>query len=295
MVKGYMGMNIIDTLGDISRVFEAGIFDMAAWEAYIDKWIPGARELCVQDMQECLRAGFTWENDYLPVLNAVQTAKERLETAVASFKKVTEHLDERVRERFGRTLDADLVLYLGLCNGAGWVTEINGRTMVLLGIEKIIELDWCDIDSMNGLIVHELGHVYQGQYGKLYIDTASSRERFLWQLFTEGVAMVFEQEVLGDSKYFHQDVNGWLAWCDSHEGRIKASFAADLDTMTADNQRYFGDWVKFEGHGDTGYYLGTQFVRFLMETDSWDNIIGYGIEDVCVEFEYFMRRPSEKR
>lgn len=290
-----MGMNIIDTSGDISYIFESGIFDMAAWEAYMDKWVPGVREVCSQDMQECLQAGYTWENDYLPVLNAAQTAGERFDKAISSFKSVTEHFDERVQECFGKTVDADIVLYLGLCNGAGWVIEINGRTKVLLGIEKIIELDWCDIDSMNGLIVHELGHVYQEQYGRLHAETEGQAERFLWQLFTEGVAMVFEQEVLGDVGYFHQDVNGWKAWCDSHAGLIKNSFAADLDTMTRENQRYFGDWVSFEGYGDVGYYLGAQFVRFLLEKDSFDNIIGYGLEDVCAGFESFIQCPSQAR
>ena len=282
-------MNIIDTSGDIGRIFEGGTFDMNAWEAYMDKWVPGAREVCSQDMQECLQSGYTWENEYLPVLKAVQVAAERFEKAVSSFKSVTEHLDERVQECFGKTVDADIVLYLGLCNGAGWVIEINGRTKVLLGIEKIIELDWCDIDSMNGLIVHELGHVYQAQYGKLYIENASPREHFLWQLFIEGVAMVFEQEVIGDTGYFHQDRGGWKEWCESHEGLIRSSFYADLDTMTRENQRYFGDWVSFEGYGDVGYYLGTRFVRFLMKADSFDRIIGYEVGRVKVGFEEFMR------
>ncbi len=271
------------------------MFDMNAWEAYMDKWVPGAREFCTKDMQECLQAGYTWENDYLPALNTVQASRECFEKAVASFRSVTEHLSQRIRERFGKDLDADVVLYLGLCNGAGWVTEVNGRTTVLLGVEKIIELDWCDTDSMNGLIVHELGHVYQEQYGRLHAETEGQAERFLWQLFTEGVAMVFEQEVLGDAGYFHQDVNGWKAWCDSHAGLIKNSFAADLDTMTRENQRYFGDWVSFEGYGDVGYYLGVRFVRFLLEKDSFDNIIGYGLEDVCNGFEAFVQCPSQAR
>ncbi|MBO4617745.1 MAG: hypothetical protein J5717_10345 [Lachnospiraceae bacterium] len=282
-------MNIIDTSGDIGRIFEGGTFDMNAWEAYMDKWVPGARELCTKDMQECLQAGYTWENDYLPTLNTVQASRERLKKAVASFRSVTEHLSQRIRERFCKDLDADVVLYLGLCNGAGWVTEVNGRTTVLLGVEKIIELDWCDTDSMNGLIVHELGHVYQEQYGRLHAETEGQAERFLWQLFTEGVAMVFEQEVIGDAGYFHQDRGGWKEWCESHEGLIRSSFYADLDTMTRENQRYFGDWVSFEGYGDVGYYLGTRFVRFLMKADSFDRIIGYEVGRVKEGFEEFMR------
>lgn len=73
---------------------------------------------------------------------------------------------------------------------------IHGRRVILLGIEKIMELNWCDINSMTGLIIHELGHVYQAQYGVMDLQTDSVADQFLWQLFTEGVAMVFVRYLL---------------------------------------------------------------------------------------------------
>ena len=45
------------------------------------------------------------------------------------------------------------------------MTNINGRDVILLGVEKILELNWFDEVSMCGLIYHELGHVYHTQYG----------------------------------------------------------------------------------------------------------------------------------
>ncbi|MBQ1467766.1 MAG: hypothetical protein IIZ27_04745, partial [Solobacterium sp.] len=178
--------------------------------------------------------------------------------------------------------------------GAGWVTTINGKTVVLLGIEKIMELNWQDTDNMTGLIVHELGHVYQAQYGILHREFTQLVDHFLWQLFTEGVAMVFEQEIVGDSEYYHQDTNGWKLWCDQNAELIRQSFHNDIRYMTKENQRYFGDWVSFEGYGDTGYYLGTRFVRFLLETDRFDQIIQYSIEEVRQGFDYFMRTNLNK-
>jgi hypothetical protein len=38
---------------------------------------------------------------------------------------------------------------------------------------------------------------------------------------------------------------------------------------------------------DVGYYLGTRFVRFMMETDSFDNIIKYRLDMVKEEFKRF--------
>lgn len=87
--------------------------------------------------------------------------------------------------------------------------------------------------------------------------------------------------------YFHQDKNGWKNWCNNHLNLLKDSFSKDIKTMTHETQRYFGDWVAFEGHGDTGYYLGTKFVRFMMETESFDKIILYDIDKVKMIFGSF--------
>ena len=280
-------VKIIDTSIDFLSIYNDSQFDLEKWKSYVDKWIPGTKQLCLNDMKECINAGYSWEKDYLPVLNGVLNNHKR-EKAINSFYQVSEHIDERIIKAFGKSLDVDIILYIGLCNGAGWVTTINDKVVVLLGIEKIIELDWCNKDDMTGLIIHELGHVYQAQYGSLYIDTKSKKEKFLWQLFTEGIAMVFEQEVVGDPNYFHQDKNGWKAWCDQNIELIKHSFNKDLDIMEESNQRYFGDWVNFEGHSDVGYYLGARFVRFLLQNDNFENIINYDINKVQAEYIKFI-------
>lgn len=281
-------MNIINTSTDFLSVFDAGCFNIDKWSAYMDAWIPGAKELCLRNMQDYIKAGYSWQDVFLPVLNLVTTDFLKREKAVKSFQEITNHLDARIEEIFGRPVDADIVLYIGLCNGAGWVTKVNGKTTVLLGIEKIIELDWCDTDSMTGLIVHETGHVFHSQYGSFKYDTHSTPEKFLWQLYTEGVAMVFEQEVIGNTAYFHQDKDGWKKWCDQHTEHIKRSFLHDLNTMTQENQRYFGDWVSFEGYKDVGYYLGTLFIRHLLQLDCFDNIIKYSIQEVKNGYDKFM-------
>ena len=47
----------------------------------------------------------------------------------------------------------------------------------------------------------------------------------------------------------------------------------------------------FEGYGDTGYYLGARFVRFvrfLLDSDCFDHIILYGIQEVREGFGRFL-------
>lgn len=282
-------MNVIDTTGAMQAAYASGQFDLSSWEAYLDAAAPGVKALCLDDMRECIAAGFSWEGDFLPVLNAVLQKPEQRAEAIYSFHDVTDGLDEAVRRRFGRTVDADLILYLGLCNGAGWVTPVNGRQAVLFGIEKIMELDWHGVDAMNGLVLHELGHVYHAQYGALEHAPDALPDQLLWQLFTEGIAMVFEQEIVGNPDCFHQDAGGWKAWCENNLTLIAQSFRADLPTMTHENQRWFGDWVRFEGYGDTGYYLGARFVRFLLRADRFDRVILYEIDRVRDGFDRFLQ------
>ncbi len=281
-------MRIVDTSKELLSAFAAGRFDLQKWEAYVDAFVPGAKRLCLDDMREVLAAGYSWETDFLPVLNAVARDGDKREQVIASFHRVTDRLEERIVERFGRAPDAELVLYLGLCSGAGWVTEIEKKHVVLFGIEKIMELNWQGLDAMIGLVYHELGHVYQDCFGVLRRESEAMADQMLWQLFTEGIAMVFEQEIVGDPDAFHQYDPAWKQWCAENLGRLKRAFAEDLPSMTHQNQRYFGDWVRFEGQGDTGYYLGARFVRFLMEHEDFDQMIGWELPEVKAGFERFL-------
>jgi len=271
---------IFDTSSKIYHAYDKDGFSLQKWEEYMEMTIPHVKNMCLSDMQESVSVEYSWQGYYLPVLNGVIQDKEEFEKAVEVFKCITDGLEQKIIKRFGKSLNVDIVLYLGLCNGAGWVEEINEKRLVLLGIEKILELKWNNIDDMTGLILHELGHAYQAEYGVLSRQFEKTSDHFLWQLFTEGIAMVFEQELVNDSSYFHQEKGGWKTWCDQNISRIASDFESDYQTMTFDNQRYFGDWVHYKEHCDVGYYLGARFVRFILEKDEFDNIISYDIDEV---------------
>ena len=275
-------MRIINLAADLTPIYPGGRFDLTCWEEYIRAADPALADLCLADMRGDIAAGLLdYEEQMLPVLNGCWQQSAVRAEALASFEAVTAGLDERVRACFGRTVEADVILYPGLCSGAGWVTTLHGRDVILLGIEKIAELHWCSRDDMRGLIFHELGHVYQRQYGVLERSCTTSRRQFLWQLFTEGVAMCFEQQLVGDRYYFHQDRDGWAAWCHAHIRSMKADFLHDLGTMTRRSQRWFGDWARYEGRGDVGYYLGARFVDFICRDRAFDDILS--LDDAAVE------------
>ena len=58
--------------------------------------------------------------------------------------------------------------------------------------------------------------------------------------------------------------------------------------MTFDNQRWFGDWVNYCGRGDVGYYLGCRFVRFILQSHSFDEILSFEIGQVEEQYQHFI-------
>lgn len=279
-------IKLIDTYPKINTLYVNGQFSFEKWETYINSIYDNSAHIFKKDVEEYLRSGeYTFEQDFLPHINSVYN-HPALYILHDSFLTVTNQLNSRISKYFGIELDIDLVLYLGLCNAAGWVTNINGRDTILLGIEKIIELNWQDIDSMHGLIYHELGHVYHKQYGCLKQQSNDSNRNFVWQLFTEGIAMYFEQVLVGDFTYYHQNVNGWTEWCESNFSRIVNDFNNDLSTMNRMNQRYFGDWVNYYNHSDVGYYLGTRFVHWLVHQFRLIELINLDMNTI---YDYYLQ------
>lgn len=257
-------LHIMNTCGQIENLFDHGVFAYDKWEKYMNAICPEAAAMLQKTVKKYLSTGdYTFDKDFLPVLNAVYRNPD-LELLQEAFSTATDNLNSKIIEQSGKELSADLILYLGLGCSAGKVMEIDYSPVILLGIEKILELRWYTRNAMYGLVYHELGHAYHTQHGKLDQTTDDNRLSWVWQLFTEGIAMYFEQ-ILHD---FHQD----------------------LTTMTRFTQRYFGDWCDYHGHGDTGYYLGSQFIHFLRKKHSFDDLINLEISQIYHLYLKFVQR-----
>lgn len=273
-------IDIINTCSQIAELFEDGNLHLGKWEQYMNSIYDNSAYMLKEDLEEYFVSGhYTFEKDFLPMINAV-CKNPALELLQDSFAAVTHDLNGKIKKSFHNELNMDIVLYLGLGNSAGRMANINGRDTILLGIEKILELKWYGIDALRGLIYHELGHAYHKQYGSLNQDSSDNQKNFVWHLFTEGIAMYFEQVLADDLTYFHQDKSGWRAWCDAHFQQILSDFHRDLPGMTRMNQRYFGDWADYYGYGDVGYYLGTRFVHWLVGEYDFEQLIHLDIDGV---------------
>jgi len=60
--------------------------------------------------------------------------------------------------------------------------------------------------------------------------------------------------------------------------------------MTRANQRFFGDWVNYQGRGDVGYYLGTRFLRSLLEGRGFEEVLQFSVKTVWEEYRGFVRK-----
>ena len=283
------GMRIIDGFDGIYGIYsENGSFDMNKWRSYADSLCFGLSEKCEKDCRE----SYDLDKQVLPVLNKAYLDKEKLDKAHESFLAATSGIEDRFFNGLGMNIDVDIILYLGLCSGAGWATDINGKRCVLLGIEKIVELGWQNIDTLSALIYHELGHIWHFILNKELEDSDSivtTREKAIAQLYEEGIAMLVEQILMDKGEYYHQYDKNWLGWCEKNEAMLAKEYLRRIienDSV----QDFFGDWCSFMGHSDTGYFLGCRFIRHMLESYSLKEIATMDIELVSQNFARYARR-----
>ncbi len=257
-------MKIINTCDRIKSVFADG-FSIDLWRKYAKEISEALPSKCENDAKE-----YDFNKSVLPVIEAA-LCEDKLDFVSRSFQLVIDTLNDNLSELFDTEPDINIILYLGLCNGAGWATTLEGKNTVLLGVEKIIELNWGDETNMRALILHEIGHLWHKLNGNTNIREFTKRRKGVAQLYCEGVAMVCEHILCGNSEFYHQDKNGWLCWCYKNENEIKREYLRRLDKKIS-IQDFFGDWCSYNGRSDVGYFLGCRFVRYLMKTYSLKEI-----------------------
>lgn len=253
-------MTIINTCNKIKTIFADG-FSIDLWRKYAEEISKELPSKCENNTKK-----YDFNKSVLPVLEAALN-EEKIDIVSRNFQKVIDTLNDNLSKLFDTEPDINIILYIGLCNGAGWATTLDGKDTVLLGIEKIIELNWCDEVNMRALILHEIGHLWHKLNGNLHIPGFSKRRKGVSQLYCEGVAMVCEHILCGDNEFYHQNKDGWLNWCYENENEIKREYLRRLDAKE-NVQDFFGDWCFYNGHSDVGYFLGCRFVEYLMKTYS---------------------------
>ncbi len=227
------------------------------WNGDEESWLEYIRdfpELFEKIRMDYEKYGNDWR-DYLRLLSKrelpeLKRAHERLVETIPG-------VGERIEELFGvGQEDYNIVIYVGLENGAGWVTEFMGKPSILFGLEAIAELGW--YDNVRGLVAHEFGHLVHWIVRGGSIEELENEE-IMW-LYTEGFAQRIEDIVTG--RPWHLESEGWFEWCVENERLIKKEFLRRLRANEPLN-RFFGSWYRVFGRRFLGYYLGYRFVEWL--------------------------------
>ena len=279
-------MKIINSCGKIKSIFKNG-FSINLWREYATEISEELPAKCENDAKS-----YDFNKDVLPVIELALN-EEKIDLVSKNFQLVANKLNENLSKLFKEEPDIDIILYLGLCNGAGWATTLNNKNTVLLGIEKIIELNWCDEKNLSGLILHEIGHLWHKLNGNFDIPTFTKRRKSIAQLYCEGIAMVCEQILCGDDEFYHQDKDGWLNWCYEHESELKKEYLSRLNSKES-VQDFFGDWSSYNGHSDVGYFLGCRFIRHLMKRYPLKDIANMKYKTLNKAFTEFASTVIEK-
>ncbi|HBR31009.1 MAG: hypothetical protein PHD46_01790 [Eubacteriales bacterium] len=264
-----MKIHVIDTYKQIEEYKNSNNrFSLDAWKKYADSISPSLYQKCFDDA-----AKYDFEKDVVPVLNdALQTHYDRVTSAHNALNDIAKTLPHRASEMFNMDLDITIIFYLGLCNGAGWATVMDGKQTILLGAEKIAELKWHELDTMGDLICHEIAHlIHFALRGNI-----ARPNKAVWQLYSEGIATLYSQKLYKEG-FYHQNQNGWLDFCRENIAAIKDEYLKRL-TYAESTADFFGDWNLVMGKSNLGYYLGSEFIRYLE--------IGLSLSDIaCLSYE----------
>ncbi|QDA31317.1 hypothetical protein FH039_06510 [Thermococcus indicus] len=239
---------------------------MERWDGSPEGWIAyisGYPELFEKIKADYAGYGASWR-DYLRLLD--KRKPEEFNKAYECFMGALPKIAAYIERLFGITQDDyNIVIYVGLENGAGWVTEFKGKPAILFGLEAVAELGW--YDGIAGLIAHEFGHLVHWLMRNE--DLEKLEENAIMGLYTEGFAQRVEDSITG--RPWHLEYDGWFEWCTRNERRIKEEFARRVRENEPLNP-FFGSWYELFGMKFTGYYLGYRFIRWLEETLSFEEI-----------------------
>lgn len=229
-----------------------------SWLAYISNY---------PELFEKIRWDYERYNDdwhkYLDV--PIQRDLEELKLAHDKLIKAIPKVEEKIKEFFSIGEGYYIVIYVGLGNGAGWVTEFKEKPAILFGLENIAELKW--FDKVGGLIAHEFGHLIHWILRKENIEKLEE-EQIFW-LYTEGFAQRIEDSIF--EKPWHLGDEKWFKWCEENEKLITKEFLKCIEEKKPLNP-FFGSWFEVFEKKFLGYYLGHKFILWLEEGFSLEEI-----------------------
>lgn len=266
---------IVDTFPSFLRAFE--IEQPAATDDWLKLWVERYMalwpELLAMQVADYAEQGEDWRQVaremVFPGMNEKVPALERTHRELPS---IIEMVEFQAQQQLGFDGPVTYVLYVGIGNGAGWLTTYDGRPAVLFGLEGIVDSGFEGHEKLAGLVAHELGHV-------VHFHWREKGGRQLgngpwWQLYEEGFAQYCEGRILGRVSWHMRESSAgedWLIWCQENRVWLAAEFQRVVDDGES-IRPFFGSWHDLRVRKQTGYYLGHEIISQLAQTTSLRDI-----------------------
>lgn len=158
-MKGVNTLEIINLYQGFKEIYNEKLSKkqlVEAWYQFMDEH-KLVRDMCIRDYEKenldwkqvAYDRVFFYDADYVQKMN--ETVK-LLETITLTMKNRLHMFNGT------ESIDAIVILYHGLGNGAGWISTYENKPAIYLGIEKIVELGWNTKRKLEDLLSHEYGH-----------------------------------------------------------------------------------------------------------------------------------------
>lgn len=287
---GFMDYLIVDTYPSfvLALCENPSKSPLATWEEFYSKKFPKIYELQIGNY------GKNWRNFAEKYVFSKFTSWFPKTSRV--WRNLLSVIPYAYREfvKFWRNrLDVVFVVYVGIGCGAGWATEYRGRRAVLLGLENIVDLNWCSLEDLRGLIIHELAHlIHMALRGLSAREFEELESDPLFLLYSEGYATYIEEELTGKGLARIASDNSWLNWCKRHLGFLSREYLSRTESGKPVND-FYGSWLSIEGKSQTGYYLGYEFIKYLARKTSLRSIAVLNVKKIKDEAMCFLRALAD--
>lgn len=259
-------LEIKDTYPDfLSYWIEVGELPV---EQKLEKWRSEYMEkypsLLRKQIEDYENKGFDWKQDAKnKIFPHLQERLPTMTKAKGNLREIIPVIYKRARDFFGLNPPITVVIYVGIGCGAGWSTALEGEPALLFGLESIAECGWGDNQSLEGLVAHELGHLFHEKIRKN--SNLTFKKGPLWRLYKEGIAKWSEFKLLNRESWYEArglNESGWLDWCKENRVWLAEKFLEAVEEGKS-TDRFFGSWYEVEGWKQTGYFLGYEAVTHL--------------------------------
>lgn len=257
-------LKILDTFPQFCRIWEELAYK--SFETKVDIWenryMSQYPELLKMQLDNYADENADWkEITKEHVFPFLEKRMPAMKHAHKNILKVADKMYLKSKHVLDFEVNAVFIVYVGIGCGAGWVTSYQNQPAILLGLENIAECRWESLFSIEGLLSHEIGHLFHDQMLRQNKRNVGSGP--FWQLYREGFAQRCEHVIAGKETWHESrgiNDNDWLQWCKENKTWLADEFIKSLKSKNK-IRRFFGHWYNIEGRRQCGYYLGHELIK----------------------------------